>query len=79
MQRTKWKKSAKILLFSTIGLLVTSIGLFTFLKDTKVAFGIIPVLITFIAYRIFITKYKNKRVYNYWYTVSSISKRKDVG
>lgn len=66
--REKWKDISKILLYITIGLLTILIGLIYYLKDHKLIFGLVPIIILFLIYRLFENKVKNKQIYSYWYS-----------
>lgn len=67
-KREKWKDISKILTYITLGIVSIVIGLGYYLKDLKVAFGIIPILILLLIIRLYKTKIKNKRIYSYWYS-----------
>lgn len=67
-KREKWKDLVKILSYIDFGLLAIVIGLAYYLKDVKVAFGLIPIIIIFLVIRLFQSKIKNKRIYSYWYS-----------
>lgn len=67
-KREKWDDISKIILYISIGLLITIIGLFYYLKDVKLGFGLIPIGILLLVYKLYKTKIKNKRIYSYWYT-----------
>lgn len=67
-QREKWKDINKILLYIDIGLLLLIIGLAYFLRDIKVAFGLIPIGVILLIIKLYKNKIKNKRIYSYWYS-----------
>ena len=66
-KREKWKKSFKILTYIGLGLLTILIGIAYYLKDIKVAFGLIPIIIIFFVVIHYKNKIKNKRIYTYEY------------
>ena len=67
-KREKWKDTIKILSYAVLGLLVNLFGMAYFLKDVKVALGLIPIIILFLMIKLFKNKIKNKRIYTYWYS-----------
>ena len=67
-KRGKWKDLAKILTYIGYGFLVILIGIAYYLKDTKVAFGLIPIIILFLIIKLYKNKTNNKRIYSYWYS-----------
>ncbi len=67
-KREKWKDLSKILTYIGLGLLITLAGLAYYLKDIKVAFGLIPIAIIFSIVKLYKNKIKNKRIYSYWYS-----------
>lgn len=66
--RNKWAYISKILLYVFWGLIAVEILLAYFLKDMKVLFGIIPIIILFLVYSLYKNKVENKRIYNYSYS-----------
>ncbi|MDR2036710.1 MAG: phospholipase D family protein [Bacteroidales bacterium] len=67
-KRKKWKSIVNILTFIDIVILVLLIGVAYFMKDMKVAWGLIPFIIIFLVIRLYKNKIKNKRIYSYWYS-----------
>ncbi len=67
-KREKWRDIVKILTYINFGLLAILIGIVYFLKDIKIAFGLIPIVIIFLVIKFYKNKIKNKRVYTYWYS-----------
>lgn len=67
-KREKWNNIAKIVLYISIGLLITLGGIFYYLKEVKLGFGLIPIGILLLIYKLYKTKIKNKRIYSYWYS-----------
>ena len=67
-KREKWNDISKIILYITIGLFVTFSGVLYYLKEPKIGFSIIPIIILFLIYRLYKTKIKNKQIYSYWYS-----------
>jgi phosphatidylserine/phosphatidylglycerophosphate/cardiolipin synthase-like enzyme len=66
--RNKWTDISKILFYIFCGLIAVQILLYYFLKDLKVLFGVIPIIIVFLVYNLYKNKVKNKRIYNYFYS-----------
>lgn len=66
--RERWKEILKILLYTTIGFFIVIVVLAYFLMDMKVAFGLIPLGVLFLMYKLLDRKVKNKRIYNYRYS-----------
>lgn len=67
-KREKWKDISKILTYIGFGLFTILIGIAYLLKDTKVAFGLIPIFIIFLVIKLYKNKIKNTRIYSYWYS-----------
>lgn len=67
-KRKKWNDSVKILFYINFGLLAILIGMAYFLKDIKVAFVLIPIVILFLIIKFYKNKIKNKPIYSYWYS-----------
>lgn len=67
-KRNKWKKTAYILLISTLSLIISLILLLIYFKDTRILLGVIPILITLFAYFLYTKSIKNKRIYHYNYS-----------
>jgi len=67
-QREKWKVVSKVLTYIGLGLFAILIGVAYYLKDIKVAFGLIPLLVIFLVVKLYRNKIKNKRIYSYWYS-----------
>lgn len=67
-KREKWKDISKILTYVNLGLLAIIMGLAYFFKDTKVAYGFIPIVVIFLIIKLYKSKIKNKRIYTYWYS-----------
>lgn len=67
-KREKWKDISKILTYVNLVLLAISMGLAYFFKDTKVAYGFIPIVVIFLIIKLYKSKIKNKRIYTYWYS-----------
>ena len=66
-KREKWKDISKILAYFGFGLLAILIGVVYYLKDIKVAFGLIPIFIIFLVVKLYKNKIKKKLIYSYWY------------
>ena len=67
-KREKWKDKSKILTYIGFGLLIILVGIGYFLRDTKIAFGLIPIVVIFLVVKLYKNKIKNKRIYSYWYS-----------
>lgn len=67
-KREKWKDISKILTYIGIGLLLTLVVISYYVRDIKIAFGIIPLLILLLIIKLYKNKIRNKRIYSYWYT-----------
>src|SRR5690606_1299650 len=67
-KREKWKDLIKKLTYIGIGLLIIIIGVAYLLKDIKVAFGLIPIIIIILIIKLYKNKIENKRIYSYWYS-----------
>ncbi|GET26140.1 phospholipase D-like domain-containing protein [Prolixibacter sp. NT017] len=67
-KREKWKDISKILSYITIGLLLTLAGVVYFVRDIKMAFGLIPIVVLFLIIKLYQSKIKNQRIYHYWYS-----------
>ena len=67
-KREKWKDISKILSYIGFGLLIILIGIAYYIKDIKIAFGLIPIIILFLVVKLYKNKIKNKRIYSYWYS-----------
>lgn len=67
-KREKWKDVSKILTYINLGLLAILIGLAYFVRDMKIAFGLIPIIIIFLIIKLYKNKIKNTRIYSYWYS-----------
>lgn len=67
-KREKWKKNCKILKYLNFGLLAILIGIAYSFRDIKIAFGLIPIIITYSIIRLYKIKIKDKRIYSYWYS-----------
>jgi phosphatidylserine/phosphatidylglycerophosphate/cardiolipin synthase-like enzyme len=67
-RREKWKNISKILTYIGIGILIIIATVAYYVRDIKVAFGIIPLLILFTTIKIYKNKIRNKGIYSYWYT-----------
>tara|TARA_R110002050_G_C8818893_1_gene504254 strand:- start:36 stop:803 length:768 start_codon:yes stop_codon:yes gene_type:complete len=67
-KRDKWKDISKILTYIGFGLLIILIGVAYYIKDIKIAFGLIPIIILFLVVKLYKNKIKNKRIYSYWYS-----------
>jgi phosphatidylserine/phosphatidylglycerophosphate/cardiolipin synthase-like enzyme len=67
-KREKWKEISKILSYINFGLVVVLIAIAYYLKDEKIVFGAIPIVVMFFIIRFYKTKIKNKRIYFYWYS-----------
>ncbi len=68
VKREKWKDISKILAYIGIGILLILIVLAYYIRDLKVAFGLIPLLIIFLIVKLYKNKIKNKQIYSYWYS-----------
>lgn len=67
-KREKWRSVVRVVLYLGISLLATLLGAFYYLKEPKLGFGLIPVAVLFLVYKLYKTKIKNKRIYLYWYS-----------
>jgi len=67
-KREKWKDLTKILTYIGFGLLIILIGMAYYLKDIKVALGLIPIIFIFLVVKLYKKKIKNKPIYSYWYS-----------
>ncbi|MFC4268917.1 phospholipase D-like domain-containing protein [Polaribacter marinivivus] len=67
-KREKWKDLSKRLTYIGIGVLLILIGLAYYIRELKVAFGLIPILVIFLIIKLYKNKIKNKRIYSYWYS-----------
>ena len=67
-KRQNWKRISNILTYIGFGLLTILIGIYYYIKDTKIAFGLIPIFIIFLIIKFYKIKVKNKRIYTYWYS-----------
>jgi phosphatidylserine/phosphatidylglycerophosphate/cardiolipin synthase-like enzyme len=67
-QREKWKTITKNLIVVAFGLLLFLSGTVFYLRDLKVAFGLIPVAILVLLIKLYRDKIKNKRIYSYRYS-----------
>lgn len=66
--REKWKYISKILTYINFGLLAILIGIAYFLRDIRVSFGLILIIIIFLVIKFYKNKIKNKVIYSYWYS-----------
>lgn len=64
----KWKDTSKILTYTNFGLLAILIGVTYLVRDVKVSFVLIPIIIIFLIIKLYKNKIKNKRIYTYWYS-----------
>jgi len=60
-KREKWKDISKILTYISIGIVLVVVGLLYYIRDLKVAFGFIPLLILFLVIKLY-------KIYTYWYS-----------
>ena len=67
-KREKWKNISKRLTYIGLGLLIILTGIAYYLKDIKIAFGIIPVIIIFLIVKLYKNKIQDTRIYSYWYS-----------
>lgn len=67
-KREKWKNTSKILTYIGFGLLIILVGIGYYLKDPKIAFGLIPIIIIFLVVKLYKNKITNTRIYSYWYS-----------
>lgn len=67
-KRNKWKKIANYLLLGIILLTVSTFTLWGYLKDTRILFGIIPVLIGILTFMQYKKSIKSKRIFHYSYS-----------
>ena len=67
-KREKWKGISKILSYINFGFVAFLIAIAYYLKDEKIVFGAIPIVVIFLIIRFYKTKIKNKRIYFYWYS-----------
>ena len=67
-KREKWKTFSKKLTYIGFGLLLILTGIAYYLKDLKIAYGLIPVIVIFLVVKLYKNKILNKRIYSYWYS-----------
>lgn len=67
-KREKWKDKSKILTYIGFGLLIIFVGIGYYLKDPRIAFGLIPIIIIFLVVKLYKNKITNTRIYSYWYS-----------
>lgn len=67
-KREKWKDTYKILIYIDVGFLLTLIAIGYYLRDLKIAFGLIPLLVLFLITKLYKSKIRNKQIYSYWYS-----------
>jgi phosphatidylserine/phosphatidylglycerophosphate/cardiolipin synthase-like enzyme len=67
-KRERWKDISKKIFYLAVWLLVSLIGVIYFVRDLKLGFGLIPIVILFLVYKFYQSIIKNKRIYNYWYS-----------
>lgn len=68
IQREKWRKIYKITTYSNIILIAVYIGLIYLIKEPKIAYGLIPIIVLALIAEIYSQKVKKKRIYSYWYS-----------
>jgi phosphatidylserine/phosphatidylglycerophosphate/cardiolipin synthase-like enzyme len=66
--RNKWIDLTKILIYIIFGGIAIEILFAYFLRDIKVIFGIIPIIIVFLIHNLYKIKIKNKKIYSYYYS-----------
>ena len=66
--RNKWIAATKILLHSTIGLTITLLLIACFYRGFELLYGFIPILILCLIRKLYKSKIKNKRIFNYRYS-----------
>lgn len=67
-KREKWKDISKKISYLAVGLVVSLIGVIYFVRDLKLLFWLIPIVILVLVYKFYQSIIKNKRIYNYWYS-----------
>jgi phosphatidylserine/phosphatidylglycerophosphate/cardiolipin synthase-like enzyme len=67
-KREKWKKIVRILNHIGFWFLAVSIISAYYLQDIIVAYGIIPILLSFLIAEHFRRRIRHKRIYTYWYS-----------
>lgn len=67
-KREHWKDLVKILTYVLIGMMLVLGGLTYYIRNEKLAFGLIPLLIVLLVIRLYRNKIKNKRIYSYFYS-----------
>lgn len=67
-KQEKWKNLTKILTYIGSSLLILLVVAAYYLKDIKVAFGLILIIIIFLVVKLYKKKIKNKQIYSYWYS-----------
>ncbi|WP_299781279.1 phospholipase D-like domain-containing protein [uncultured Formosa sp.] len=67
-KRQKWKDLTEILTYIELGLLTLLTGIIYYIKDVKVAFGLLPIVIIFLIIKRYKNKIKHIRIYTYWYS-----------
>ena len=67
-KRENWEEISKILKYINFGLSAILMGLVYFVRDMKIGFGLIPIIILFLVIKSYKNKIKNTRIYSYWYS-----------
>lgn len=67
-KREQWKDIVKILTYIGIGIILVLGGLVYYIRNEKLIFGLIPLLIVFLIIRLYRKKIKNKRIFSYSYS-----------
>lgn len=67
-KREKWRRIVRILNYIGLWFVVVSTISAYYLQDIKVAYGVIPILLSLLIAEHFRRRIKNKRIYTYWYS-----------
>jgi phosphatidylserine/phosphatidylglycerophosphate/cardiolipin synthase-like enzyme len=66
--RNKWISISKTLLYTIIAIVAIELLLIYFIRDLKLVLGIAPIAVLLGIYKLYKTKARAKRIYNYWYS-----------
>lgn len=67
-KRDRWRDIVKILTYVFLGFVLVVGGLTYYIRNQKIAFGLIPLLIILLIIRFYNNKITNKRIYSYFYS-----------
>lgn len=68
LKRIKWRKAANVLSIIGFCLLFGLAVLGYYLRDIRIAYGLVPVVILSFIVQYLKQRIRNKRIYNYWYS-----------